>query len=202
MEIFSLLLALCAIPSKRPVTLSFNVFFDLRVNKRLSKQSWAWWFETPSYSLWRHCNEYLTLVTLISHAIPGCDMPGLRRYRCISKCKIKGTFVDAKWYFHQNWISRAKSSVRWQSDWWTPIKHRISIALSRLMDRHGANYSRKTLSIETEVECSLRDFYLSWQKKDTFSTNELVSTERNATTYDVMNDEVLCFHIWLKLIAA
>ena len=24
--------------------------------KRLSKQSWGWWFETPSHSLWRHCN--------------------------------------------------------------------------------------------------------------------------------------------------
>ena len=36
---------------------SFDVFFDLRLNKRLSKQSWGWWFETPSRSLWRHCNE-------------------------------------------------------------------------------------------------------------------------------------------------
>ena len=26
------------------------------LNKRLSKQSWGWWFETPSHSLWRHCN--------------------------------------------------------------------------------------------------------------------------------------------------
>ena len=27
------------------------------LNKRLSKQSWGWWFETPSRSLWRHCND-------------------------------------------------------------------------------------------------------------------------------------------------
>ena len=40
----------------RPVTRSFNVFFHLRPNKRLSKPSWGWWFETPSRSLWRHCN--------------------------------------------------------------------------------------------------------------------------------------------------
>ena len=26
------------------------------LNKRLSKQSWGWWFEVPSRSLWRHCN--------------------------------------------------------------------------------------------------------------------------------------------------
>ena len=43
-------------PQQRPVTRSFDAFFDLRLNKRLSKQSWGWWFETPSFSLWRHCN--------------------------------------------------------------------------------------------------------------------------------------------------
>ena len=43
-------------PTQRPVTRSFDVFFDLRLNKRLSKQSWGWWFETPSRPLWCHCN--------------------------------------------------------------------------------------------------------------------------------------------------
>ena len=32
-------------------------FFDLSLNKRLSKQSLGWWFETQSRPLWRHCNE-------------------------------------------------------------------------------------------------------------------------------------------------
>ena len=67
METFSALLAICAgnspvpgeFPTQRPVTRSFDVFFDLRLNKRLSKQSWGWWFETPSWSLWRQCNEML-----------------------------------------------------------------------------------------------------------------------------------------------
>ena len=44
-------------PTQRPMTRSFDVFFNLRLNKRLSKQPWGWWFETPSWSLWRHCNE-------------------------------------------------------------------------------------------------------------------------------------------------
>ena len=35
---------------------SFDVFFYQRLNKRLSKQLWGWWFEPPSRSLWRHCN--------------------------------------------------------------------------------------------------------------------------------------------------
>ena len=44
-------------PTQRPVTRSFYVFFDLRLNKRLSKQPWGWWFETPSWSLWLQCND-------------------------------------------------------------------------------------------------------------------------------------------------
>ena len=34
-------------PSQRPVTQSFDVFFDLRLKKRMSKQSRRRWFETP-----------------------------------------------------------------------------------------------------------------------------------------------------------
>ena len=44
-------------PVQRPVTRSFGVFFDLRPNKRLSKQPWGWRFETSSWSLWSQCNE-------------------------------------------------------------------------------------------------------------------------------------------------
>ena len=43
-------------PTQRPVTRNFDVFFDLRLNKRLSKQPWGWWFETLSWSLWRQRN--------------------------------------------------------------------------------------------------------------------------------------------------
>ena len=64
METFSALLAICAgnspvsgeFPVQRPVTRSFDIFFDLRLNERLSKQSWGRWFETLSCPLWRHCN--------------------------------------------------------------------------------------------------------------------------------------------------
>ena len=45
-------------PAQRPVTRSFDVFFDLRVNKRLSKQPRGWRLETPSWSLWRHRNVW------------------------------------------------------------------------------------------------------------------------------------------------
>ena len=67
MEIFSALLAFCAgnspingeFPAQRPVTRSFDFFFDLCLIKRLSKQLWGWWSETSSRSLRRHCNGIL-----------------------------------------------------------------------------------------------------------------------------------------------
>ena len=43
--------------TQRPVTRSFDVFFDLRLNKQLSKQSWGWWFETLPRPLWRQRND-------------------------------------------------------------------------------------------------------------------------------------------------
>ena len=66
METFSALLAICVgnspvtgeFHAQRPGTRSFDVFFDLHLNKRLSKQSWGWWFEMLSRPLWRHCNEW------------------------------------------------------------------------------------------------------------------------------------------------
>ena len=72
METFSALLAICAgyspvtgeFPSQGPVTRSFDVFFGLRLNKRLSKESWGWWFETPSRPLGRHCNVARILHTI------------------------------------------------------------------------------------------------------------------------------------------
>ena len=68
METFSTLLVICVgnslgtgdFPTQRPVTRSFDVCFDLCLNKRLSKQSWGWWFETLSRPLWHQCNVNIT----------------------------------------------------------------------------------------------------------------------------------------------
>ena len=64
METFSALLDICAgnspgpgeFPAQRPVSRSFKFFFDLRLNKQLSKEWRDWWFETQSHPLRRHCN--------------------------------------------------------------------------------------------------------------------------------------------------
>ena len=66
MEIFPTLLALCGenslvtgeFHSQRPVTLSFDAFFYLPLNKRLNKQLRHQWFETPPCSVWHHCNVH------------------------------------------------------------------------------------------------------------------------------------------------
>ena len=68
MEIFSALLAICAGNSPVPVNSPHKgqwcgalmvVFFYLRLNKRLSKQSWGCWFETLPRPLWRHSNGWI-----------------------------------------------------------------------------------------------------------------------------------------------
>ena len=71
------------VPTQRPVTWRFDVFLDLRLNKRLSKQPRGWWFETPSWSLWRQCNvKYLPLTHI-------CGM----RFWCRSKIDYSSLIV-------------------------------------------------------------------------------------------------------------
>ena len=48
------------IPIQRLVTRSLVFSLFCALNKRLSKQMWGWWFQTPTRSLWRHINDKLT----------------------------------------------------------------------------------------------------------------------------------------------
>ena len=143
METFSALLTFCTgnspvtgeFPSQRPVTRNFDVFFDPCQNKRLSKQSWGWWFETQSRSLWRHCNvdhipcRYCTCMwfdtyhrwcILLSYLYHG------RRFaddnlKCIF---LYGNLLKFHWYMFpkiqltisQHWF---KVSNRWRTINWT-----------------------------------------------------------------------------------
>ena len=109
----SALLALCAgnspvtgeIPSQRPVTRSFDILFDLSMNKRLSKQSWGWWFEEPSRSLWRHCNAG-TVQTLTSEHVYGYAI-------------LKGHFEVTSWQNHTPAMAPGDISPCGASDRWT-----------------------------------------------------------------------------------
>ena len=59
-------------PAQWPVTRSFDVFFDLRLNKRFRKQPV---FKTSSRSLWRHCGDqqYLNDISLIHGCCTNVD---------------------------------------------------------------------------------------------------------------------------------
>ena len=84
MEAFSTLLAICTgnspvtgeFPTQRPLPLRFDIFFDLRLNKWLSKQSGGWWFETPSRPLWRYSNGF--------HVMPHDRLPFSISFEIIS----------------------------------------------------------------------------------------------------------------------
>ena len=114
METFSALLAICAgnspvtneFPTQRPVTWSFHVFFDLRLNKRLSKQKRRWWFETLSCPLWCHCNALILCIPvphfciyLNHHCFRWCPVPYLvpNHYLNCPDSKIHGANMGPIW---------------------------------------------------------------------------------------------------------
>ena len=87
METFSALLAICAgnspvtgeFPAQRPVTRSFEFFFDLCLNNGLGKQWWGWWFETPSRPLWHHCNVTIDSLSTVQSMVQRRHSISIRR---------------------------------------------------------------------------------------------------------------------------
>ena len=76
-------------PAQRPMTRSFDIFFNLRVNKRLSKQWWCWWYETSAHPLWRHRNadeqshtHQWLLPARSSHTLVNTLRPGSNGHHC------------------------------------------------------------------------------------------------------------------------
>ena len=111
METFSALLAICAanspvpgeFPAQRPVTRIFGVFFDLRLNKRLRKQSWGCWFETLSRPLWRQRNvgalfdiakTKAVMAVFLAHW-PNCN------HECLNETGVWMSFLGKRWRFIQ-----------------------------------------------------------------------------------------------------
>ena len=100
METFSALLALCAgnspvtgeFTSQRPITRSFGVSLICASNKRLSKQSWGWWFETPSRFLWRHCTILVQFCSIMRKSVASrggtCQIGWLRHDYVITPRRV------------------------------------------------------------------------------------------------------------------
>ena len=79
-----------------PVTRSFDVYFDLRPNKRLSKQSRGWWFETLSSPLWRHRNVFHWPRSVLARDIKRAQVSPEDRFRWYIDTLIAG-FMGPTW---------------------------------------------------------------------------------------------------------
>ena len=103
METFSTLLVLCAgnssvsgeFPSQRPVTRSFDVFFNLHRNKWLSKQWRRRWFEMQWRPLWRHCNVLLSAHS--GHRVLSCPAPSFHPSVSLSHPHCHTTAHNISW---------------------------------------------------------------------------------------------------------
>ena len=114
METFSALLAICAgnspvpgeFPAQRPVTRSFDVYFDLCLNKRLKKQWWGWWFETLSRPLWRHRNE-------LGKKDRGNILPKLKLY----SNRTKSSSSITVWWIIQSLWNSTQNMTKLENAW-------------------------------------------------------------------------------------
>ena len=84
-------------PAQRPVTRSFDVFFDWHPNKRLSKQWWGWWYEMPLHPLWRHCNVYkfaISIVVLMTWTSAGIVMKRFESHICTGLALSHNAYIN------------------------------------------------------------------------------------------------------------
>ena len=127
MEAFSALLALCVgnspvtgeFPTQRPVTRSFDFSFDLRLNKRLSKQSWDWLFETPSRPLWRPRNVHIMLYHGISDSTHQWDDLYVEELVLCEMCVAFMFFFGFIFFFLYNHVLKHISN--------SPVSYGVSI---------------------------------------------------------------------------
>ena len=104
--------------TQRPVTRSFDVLFDLHLNKQMSKQSRGWWFETPSGSLWRQCNEWWVSIDSANGFIPLGNKP-LAHYlrQCLARTMPPHGVTRPQWV---SWL-------------WFPC-HRVTLVMIKKLD--------------------------------------------------------------------
>ena len=85
-------------------------FFYLCLNNRLSKQSWGWWLQTPSCSLWRHYNDFAIKKNEPKTAKLGvCDHNNLIeswRSRSIFSFYVNGMIISCEIFKYGNILPR------------------------------------------------------------------------------------------------
>ena len=104
-------------PSQSTMTQSFDIFFDLRLNKRLSKQPWGWWYETLSLPLWRRRNVVDYRKRCINSVRLTCKMNNIEYanmgHKAEKPCHPRKSPLNCKSNPHKNgfqplnyWVSR------------------------------------------------------------------------------------------------
>ena len=152
-------------PTQRPVTRSFDVFFHLRPNKRLSKQWWGWWFETLSSPLWRHCNENLELKQDQYHRDGGYSVNRNVRYGPHVDFLIinNSAFLSDVIFImtsHRNWSEPIKLYVL-KTPCWKPFYGKLDMSICLLgcpscCVNRNVRYGSQTTHGEYACEYSLR----------------------------------------------
>ena len=109
-------------PAQRPVTLSFDVFFDLRLNKRLNTQYWGWWFET-------HRAHYDVIVMCEPKRLSMGTPLILHQY---GKCRYRET------------MALRSSTLQWRHNGGDGVSNhrRLDCLLSSLFRRRSKNISK------------------------------------------------------------
>ena len=130
---------------QRPVTQSFYVFFDLHLNKKLSKQPWGWWFEMPSCSLWCHCND-TNNYSLVQHSLSRSALI------CYILCYVITSLEEA-----ESFVPSINQSVYWvQTHLFTSVSPLITGRKAILQDD---SKSLKGFNWRKIVEYSIKNIY-------------------------------------------
>ena len=91
---------------------------DLRLNKRLSKHPWGWWFETPSRPLWRQCNEFRTPISMFNW--PDIDIHHCQVWMLwIINCIRRETIRTIQWSINDSYQAQHKQLLIY----WDTVTH-------------------------------------------------------------------------------
>ena len=142
-------------PSQRPVTRSFGVFFDLPLNKRVSKQSIPRWYETPSRSLWRHYNEDGTVLLVEDKAsYPAWSTPWFlmswdARSQGINSQGSDNVLPECS-YFHTERVN-SRIAAMFHDSWSTMLKIFVSSICSKSFITKGTLREKNRVFVPNTV---------------------------------------------------
>ena len=167
-------------------------FFYLPLNKRLSKQSWGWWFEMQWRPLWRHCNVTNTLMRhgrclcdnarfdiamissyLSTHNLHVLAMNSLRyQFEICMGCQIDIDSASLD-------ISEPLMNWSWACAVWDIRRKRIltlNLAKSRLPITYFVivqSFSNFAQSTTATLSCSVQNFKMIGQRRCTLWADEI-----------------------------